>query len=74
MKKVVLVLGDDWNGLYIDGKLEIENHSLSAYQALQTLSLNSHDFQLDQIVADEEWLEQKGCLPEELSDVKESKE
>ena len=37
--KIVLVGGEDgdWEGLYVNGKLKAENHSLSAYDVLKAI-------------------------------------
>lgn len=57
--------GGDWEGLYIDGKLVIENHSLQWWQVLYALKIEYDSFD-----ADEEWLQEKGSLPNDLKDVK----
>ncbi len=66
--KVTFVLGDDWTGLYIDDELVIENHSLSAGQVLKAIGV-----EFNTIVADEDWLEEHGSLPDALKDVKKTK-
>jgi hypothetical protein len=63
-----LVRGDDWEGIYLDGFLQLENHSLRLSDVLELLM----DQQIDgfhQHTADEEWLEERGRLPENLSEV-----
>lgn len=69
--QVDLVYGDDWQGLYFDGNLVMENHILRLEQALQLLS-NYHIDSLSffKTTADEKWLEHRGSLPAELKDVK----
>jgi len=68
--KIALVQGDEWQGLYLDGKLVLENHSLSARHVLEKLRDHSDDIQeLSCLIVDEEWLDGQGSLPERLSDV-----
>jgi hypothetical protein len=68
--KIDLVLGDDWVGLYCDGELEMENHSLDVYHVLKLLADKGLLEGFKGHVSDEEWLEERGCLPESLSEVK----
>lgn len=63
-KKIVFVTADDWEGLYVDGKLRFENHSIRPYNIAQVLE------DCEVISCDEEWLEERGFLPENLGDVK----
>jgi hypothetical protein len=61
-KRVVFVDGDDWQGLYVDGKLKIEAHTISACDVLEELGL---DF--DIAYPNEEWLFEAGSLPENIN-------
>ena len=64
-KKVTFVSGDaDWMGLYVDGKLVLENHSLNIEDVLDALEI---DF--EHPTFDSEWMEEQGTLPEFLKDV-----
>lgn len=67
--KITFVNGDDWEGLYINGKLIMENHCLDVFRVLNAIGID-YNF-LD---ADVEWLVNLGRLPENLTDVKEAKE
>lgn len=71
-KKVVLVMGDDWEGLYVDGQLQAEGHSLSPMRVLRALgnSLDPMLLNAEGVIADDEWLSDVGTLPMALSDVK----
>ena len=68
-KEVTIVYGDDWEGLYVDGKLVAQNHSVSAISALESLG-----FSVNQKEVDYAWLLDEGNLPDSLSDVKMEKE
>lgn len=68
MNKVVIVTAYDWEGLYVDGKLAIERHSLNERDVLEAL-----DIGYTVVAADEEWLVDRGNLPEYLKDVKREK-
>ena len=67
--KITIVDGDCWEGLYINGKLIIENHSLSIYDILEEIGVK-----YKHVLVDDEWLGKRGNLPEKLSEVKEYKE
>jgi len=62
--KVAIVLGDDWTGLYVNGHLAAENHSLRPDEVLKALGFEYAIFSVDQ-----GWLEASGSLPERLADV-----
>jgi hypothetical protein len=70
LKSVVFVGcdGEDWEGLYIDGKLYVEGHSISVKDLLDSL-----DIPYSNVECDDAWLDKKGCLPKLLKDVKEPK-
>lgn len=63
--KATRVLAGDWEGLYIDGKLYAEGHSLRASDVLDAL-----DIPTETVTVDEEWMEDEGQLPDSLKDVK----
>jgi hypothetical protein len=62
--KYTLVFSDDWCGIYVDGELEYENHTLSV---IDLLLITEADF--EQIWADEEWISERGVLPKDLNEV-----
>lgn len=64
-KEVVFVLADDWEGMYIDGELVAEGHSLEVDTVCIALDIES-----EERWADDEWLTARGRLPKELKDVK----
>lgn len=57
--------GDDWEGVYINGKLVTEGHHVRIDELLQLLGIDG-----GQIYADDAWLAEQGSLPENLEDVK----
>jgi hypothetical protein len=63
-KKIVLVSGDDWKSLYVDGKLKVEGHYISAKRIIEAL-----DIECDFLQVDQTWLEDRGNLPKELEDI-----
>ncbi len=65
MVKISIVYGDDWVGLYIDGKLAYDNHQINAEDLLDVLKIDYESFSCDL-----EWLEERGCLPDDLDEVK----
>lgn len=64
-QKLDFVTADDWQGLYINSKLVLENHSLDWRHILDAL-----DIEYDNDVIDEKWMEENGRLPKDLKDVK----
>jgi hypothetical protein len=54
---------DDWTGLYVDGRLKIDGHNLSAAGVLEALDI---DYDLRRVSG--EWLEVHG-LPDYVDDV-----
>jgi len=66
-KKLVLVTNyDDWEGLYIDGKLVLEGHRVRRDEMFTMLGID-----YTEVEAAEGWLESRGTLPKNLSDVEE---
>lgn len=57
MPSVHLVYMDDWQALYVDGKLVLENHSLRAKDILKAIGVEFQALHL------EENLEIRECLP-----------
>lgn len=64
-KEITLVEGDDWSGLYVDGKLVAEGHSFSNSELLEYCGVKHN-----RGFADLDWLADRGTLPKKLSDVK----
>jgi hypothetical protein len=54
----------DWEGLYIDGVLKLEEHRISNEDLLKAAGVVAESFE-----AAEGWVEDRGSLPELLSDV-----
>lgn len=65
MKKITIVNGDDWQGLYVDGRLIREDHRLQVDEVLISLG-----YDLKNLEADGKWLDITGSLPSDLKDVK----
>ena len=64
-QKIVIVSGDDWKGIYIDGQLKFEGHSIRPMDLLGVLAIGYEEFECD--IA---WLEDRGNVPKNLTDVK----
>jgi hypothetical protein len=69
--RLVEVYADDWQGLYANGKLILQGHSLRPSEILEWLAgygpleVVSYDVR----PANDEWLNDLGRLPEDLSEV-----
>jgi hypothetical protein len=66
--KITFVYADDWEGIYVDDKLVMENHSLDGYLVAEKLS-ELFGFELRGRSVNQCWIESRGNLPENLSDV-----
>ena len=63
--KITIVDGDDWKGLYIDGKLKLQGHSLYVTDVIEALTgSRPESFEVDF-----DWMYEVGQLPDELSAV-----
>jgi len=62
--QVAFVDGDDWEGLYINGKLVEEHHHVRTEDVLRHLGIKC-----EVIYPDQDWLEERGSLPANLSEV-----
>jgi hypothetical protein len=63
--EVTIVNGDDWVGLYVNGKIVVQGHSLTPHEILGAVDIIPKE-----INPDMEWLDNIGHLPENLSEVK----
>lgn len=63
--KIVIVNGDDWHGLYVDGKLYHEGHDIPIDIIFQALNVP-----FKKIECDYAWLEKARKLPADLQRVK----
>ena len=66
---VTIVKSDDWQGVYFDGILQTEGHSVRATEVLLCLVGKPEISSVDEIVASESWMEEVGCLPKYLREV-----
>ena len=67
--KMTFIHGDDWEGIYIDGKLETEGHSHEPTEVVR-LAIRRNVSEVDVKECDFDWLHDEGNLPNDLSDVK----
>jgi hypothetical protein len=63
--QVTIVDGDDWEGLYVDGRLVTEGHRVSVTEALNAVGVSC-----EVVYADDHWLEEVGRLPDQLRKVR----
>jgi len=68
MKKIMIVSGEDWEGLYIDDKLVLQNHVLGLHEVLRSL-----DIVLSMADVNQEWLEERAHFPENFNDIPKDK-
>lgn len=72
MSKLTLVRGDDWEGIYIDGKLVTEGHSHDTMEAIK-LAIARGVTEAETMWANDAWLQDEGSLPRALHDVRVAK-
>lgn len=65
----VLVSVDDWSGLYRNGNLAMEGHSIRFEEAME-LCVKHRPVFFEVLEANLEWLADRGNLPARLRDVK----
>jgi hypothetical protein len=66
-KKVVVLDGDDWSGLYVGGKLVYEGHKVPLHELSKALGFEVVNVEPED---GEEWAEYGYRCPDELSDFK----
>jgi hypothetical protein len=65
-----LVCGDDWQGLYLNDELVIEDHRVRVEDALNAVIQGGGISEFSWRDCDYEWLSDVGNLPKSLTDVK----
>lgn len=68
---IVRVYGDDWDGVFANGKLVVQGHSVNlADVVLYLVDIGPVKIVSYKVaIADEEWLESYGSFPDNLNDV-----
>jgi hypothetical protein len=69
MSAFIVAKGEGWQGLYIDGRLTVEEHNISVERALEHAFNYGPVTSLRVVYPDENWLDDRGSLPEEFCDV-----
>lgn len=62
----------DWTGLYINGKIKDQGHSISLRNFMEYLSKDGYPITIDSfrtLYAHEDWMEEMARLPDNLKDV-----
>lgn len=68
--KVVWAQGDDWNGLFINGKLAMEDHQLHPKSIQAVLKKhNALGVEVEFKEVDMEWMWEVGSFPTDISEV-----
>lgn len=73
MKHVICISYDDWAGVYVDGELDYEGHSIESFHIARAAGSGPITFE-DKNVNEEAWyrlLDKTGRLPENFSDIPE---
>ena len=72
--KVNYVVGEDWQGLYIANKLEVEGHTLSIMEVLDICSFKLDEskddkFSVAKYEVNQDWLENRGSFPDDFEEI-----
>lgn len=70
--KADYVVAEDWEGIYIDDKLQLEGHSIQTPDAMK-LTIENEVTELTVYKIDQEYMEELGSLPESFSQLDSSK-
>ena len=62
---VTLVTADDWTGLFVDGKLVAEGHSLPEFRVIDALK-DVGRYRYQELTANQDVMEEFGSFPETL--------
>lgn len=66
MKDIRVISGDDWVGLYIEGKLEAQGHSVSLADFAEAIDVKIDVEHVDD--AGQEYLDRMGYFPDTLKE------
>ena len=69
LKVTIVDTGNYWMGVYINGKLKWEGHSITEYELLELVGIKA-----DCVEPESDWAEAISNLPKDLSRVKVRKE
>lgn len=70
MSRLVLVNGDEWEGLYLDGVLQWQNHSVNHHHVAQAINASPTPVtEMVHVEVDVEWMLDEGYLPRMLEDI-----
>lgn len=72
---ITYVSMDDWAGLYINGQLQFEGHSVPAFEWVEAINKVDGPVVAEELSLDDnkvtEWIESLGNLPQNLGDIPE---
>lgn len=69
---ITCIVADDWEGLYVEGKLKTESHSLNVREVLSLL-VGIKIERVSRIYIEQDYMEEIGSLPSLLSDLPKNK-
>lgn len=68
MNVVSYVNGDGWVGLYVNGQLVEQGHKIDPRNLLEHVA-NLERFTAESIIPNQQWLDDRGMLPNRLEEV-----
>jgi hypothetical protein len=67
--QITLVNGDNWQGLYINEKLVMQDHSITGHDVMRLMLYQVFD-NSETLYPDQDWLDNLGNYPTNLVDVR----
>jgi len=69
--KITIAMGHDWEGLYIDGQLADEGHSINLRDFVSHIQQRKQPIETAVFRdVDDDWLELQGVFPRDIKEVK----
>lgn len=69
--KIVYVSNeDDWEGVYVNGRLYMEDHRLNVKRVFEMVATLGHIGEYEYKTVDFDWMQEEGLLPAAIEDVK----
>ena len=68
VNEIVLACYDDWQGVYLNGELEMQDHSFDGSEMGDFLNGNQ-PFTFEAKDVDYDWMDGKGDFPDKLSEI-----
>lgn len=73
MIKIDFVCADDWEGIYVDGRLVVERHSIDFYYGMRSILVHANSSIIEMSFTthyvSQDWMDEHCDLPVDFSDI-----